>query len=102
MSNNLNAELISAREILDYARNKKSKNSRDYEAIVDLTYFISLNKETIASKEICEKIRSGYYDEVCKIKIEKVTADKIKIEKVTADNNCNLKLSEDNMQYSFF
>lgn len=92
MSNNLNVELISAREILDYARNKKSKNSRDYEAIVDLTYFISLNKETIASKEICEKIRSGYYDEVCKIKIEKVTAD----------NNCNLKLSEDNMQYSFF
>lgn len=92
MSNNLNAELISAREILDYARNKKSKNSRDYEAIVDLTYFISLDKETIASKEICEKIRSGYYDEVYKIKIEKVTAD----------NNCNLKLSDDNMQYSFF
>lgn len=95
MSNNLNSELISAREILDYARNKKSKNSRDYEAIVDLTYFISVvkgNEETIASKEICEKIRSGYYDEVCKIKIEKVTTD----------NSCNLKLSEDNMQYSFF
>lgn len=95
MSNNLNAELISAREILDYARNKKSKNSRDYEAIVDLTYFISVvkgNEETIASKEILEKIRSGYYDEVYKIKTDKVTAD----------NNCNLKLSEDNMQYSFF
>ena len=95
MSNNLNAELISAREILDYARNKKSKNSRDYEAIVDLTYFISVvkgNEETIASKEILKKIRSGYYDEVCKIKIEKITAD----------NNWNLKLSEDNMQYSFF
>lgn len=92
MSNNLNAELISAREILDYARNKKSKNSKDYEAIVDLTYFVSLNKETIASKEICEKIRSGYYDEVYKIKTDKITLD----------NNCNLKLSEDNMQYSFF
>ena len=92
MKNTLNTELILAREILDYARNKKSKNSRDYEAIVDLTYFISLDKETIASKEICEKIRSGYYDEVYKIKIEKVTAD----------NKCNLKLSEDNMQYSFF
>lgn len=92
MSNNLNAELISAREILDYARNKKSKNSRDYEAIVDLTYFISLDKETIASKEICEKIRSGYYDEVYQIKTGKIAAD----------NNCNLKLSEDNMQYSFF
>ena len=65
MSNNLNAELISAREILDYARNKKSKNSKDYEAIVDLTYFISIikeNKETIASKEILDKLRSGYYD----------------------------------------
>lgn len=92
MKNTLNTELILAREILDYERNKKSKNSRDYEAIVDLTYFISLDKETIASKEICEKIRSGYYDEVYKIKIDKVTAD----------NNCNLKLSEDNMQYSFF
>lgn len=92
MNNNLNAELISAREILDYARNKKSKNSKDYEAIVDLTYFVSLNKETIASKEICEKMRSGYYDEVYKIKTDKITLD----------NNCNLKLSEDNMQYSFF
>ena len=95
MSNNLNAELISAREILDYARNKKSKNSRDYEAIVDLTYFISVvkgNEETIASKEILKKIRSGYYDEVYKIKTGKIAAD----------NNCNLKLSEDNMQYSFF
>ena len=92
MSNNLNAELISAREILDYARNKKVKKSKDYEAIVDLTYFVSLNKETIASKEICEKIRSGYYDEVYKIKTDKITLD----------NNCNLKLSEDNMQYSFF
>ena len=92
MSNNLNDELISAREILDYARSKKLKNSRDYEAIVDLTYFISLDKETIASKEICEKIRSGYYDEVCKIKTGKIATD----------NNCNLKLSEDNMQYSFF
>ena len=95
MSNNLNAELISAREILDYARNKKSKNSRDYEAIVDLTYFISVvkgNEETIASKEILKKIRSGYYDEVYKIKIDKTIVD----------NNCNLKLSEDNMQYSFF
>lgn len=92
MSNNLNDELISAREILDYARSKKLKNSRDYEAIVDLTYFISLDKETIASKEILEKIRSGYYNEVYKIKTGKITAD----------NNCNLKLSEDNMQYSFF
>ena len=92
MSNNLNDELISAREILDYARSKKLKNSRDYEAIVDLTYFISLDKETIASKEILEKIRSGYYNEVYKIKTVKITAD----------NNCNLKLSEDNMQYSFF
>ena len=92
MSNNLNAELISAREILKHARNKKSKNSRDYETIVDLTYFISLDKETIASKEIREKIQSGFYDEVYKIKTDKVTAD----------NNFNLKLSEDNMQYSFF
>lgn len=90
--NNLNDELIVAREILKHARNKKSKNSRDYEAIVDLTYFISVNKETIASKEIREKIQSGFYYEVYKIKIDKVTAD----------NNCNLKLSEDNMQYSFF
>ena len=92
MSNNLNDELISAREILDYARSKKLKNSRDYEEIVDLTYFISLDKETIASKEILEKIRSGYYNEVYKIKKGKITAD----------NNCNLKLSEYNMQYSFF
>lgn len=62
MKNTLNTELILAREILDYARNKKVKKSKDYEAIVDLTYFISLDKETIASKEIGEKIRSGYYD----------------------------------------
>ena len=92
MKNTLNTELILAREILDYARNKKVKKSKDYEAIVDLTYFISLDKETIASKEICEKIRSGYYDEVYKVKIDKITID----------NGCNLKLSEDNMQYSFF
>ncbi|SCJ99047.1 Uncharacterised protein [uncultured Clostridium sp.] len=95
MSNNLNDELILAREILEYVRNKKLKKSKDYEAIIDLTYFISIvkgNKETVASKEIFEKIRSGYYDEVYKIKRDKVTAD----------NNCNLKLSEDNMQYSFF
>lgn len=91
MNNNLNAELISARAILDYARNKKVKKSKDYEAIVDLTYFISVNKETIASKEIREKIQSGFYDEVYKIKTGKIAAD----------NNCNLKLSEDNMQYSF-
>lgn len=78
--NNLNDELIVAREILKHARNKKSKNSKDYEAIVDLTYFISVNKETIASREIREKIQSGYYDEVYKIKIDKVTAD----------NTCNL------------
>ena len=95
MSNTLNTELILAREILEHVRNKKFKKSKDHEAIVDLIYFISIikeNKETIASKEICEKIRSGYYDEVYKIKTGKVAAD----------NNCNLKLSEDNMQYSFF
>lgn len=95
MSNNLNDELILAREILEYARNKKLKKSKDYEAIIDLTYFISIvkgNKETVSSKEILEKLRSGYYDEVYKIKIDKTTVD----------NNCNLKLSEDNMQYSFF
>lgn len=95
MSNNLNDELILAREVLEYVRNKKLKKSKDYEAIIDLTYFISIikrNKETIASKEILEKIRSGYYDEVYKIKIDKTIVD----------NNCNLKLSEDNMQYSFF
>ena len=90
MSNNLNDELILAREVLEYVRNKKLKKSKDYEAIIDLTYFISIikrNKETIV-----EKIRSGYYDEVYKIKIDKTIVD----------NNCNLKLSEDNMQYSFF
>lgn len=95
MSNNLNDELILARETLEYVRNKKLKKSKDYEAIIDLTYFISIvkgNKETVSSKEICEKIRSGYYDEVYKIKTGKITAD----------NNYNLKLSEDNMQYSFF
>lgn len=95
MNNTLNTELILAREVLEYVRNKKLKKSKDYEAIIDLTYFISIikrNKETIASKEILEKIRSGYYDEVYKIKIDKTIVD----------NNCNLKLSEDNMQYSFF
>ena len=95
MSNTLNTELILAREILEHVRNKKSKKSKDHEAIVDLTYFISIikeNKETIASKEILDKLRSGYYEEVYKIKTGKITAD----------NNCNLKLSEDNMQYSFF
>lgn len=95
MSNNLNDELILAREVLEYVRNKKLKKSKDYEAIIDLTYFISIvkgNKETVSTKEILEKLRSGYYDEVYKIKIDKTTVD----------NNCNLKLSEDNMQYSFF
>lgn len=95
MSNNLNDELILAREILEYARNKKLKKSKDYEAIIDLTYFISIvkgNKETVSSKDILEKLRSGYYDEVYKVKIDKTTVD----------NNYNFKLSEDNMQYSFF
>lgn len=95
MSNNLDNELILAREILDHARNKKAKKSKDYEAIVDLTYFISVNKqnkESIVGKDILEKIRSGYYDEIYKVKTDKITID----------NNCNLKLSEDNMQYYFF
>ena len=95
MKNTLNTEVILAREVLEYVRNKKLKKSKDYDAIIDLTYFISIvkgNKETVSSKEILEKLLSGYYDEVYKIKIDKVTAD----------NNCNLKLSEDNMQYSFF
>ena len=95
MSNNLNDELILAREILEYVRNKKLKKSKDYEAIIDLTYFISIvkgNKETVSTKEILDKLRNGYYDEVYKIKIDKTTVD----------NNCNLKLNEDNMQYSFF
>ena len=95
MSNKLNDELILDREILEYARNKKLKKSKDYEAIIDLTYFISIvkgNKETVSSKDILEKLRSGYYDEVYKVKIDKTTVD----------NNYNFKLSEDNMQYSFF
>lgn len=95
MSNDLNDELILAREILKYARSKRLKKSRDYEAIIDLTYFISSNKqnkESIVAKEILDKIRNGYYDENCKIKTDKIIVD----------NNCNLKLSEDNMQYSFF
>lgn len=79
-----------AKEIVKYAREKTYKNHKDYVAIIELSYFISVyqrNIETIESKKILKKIQSGYYDDVHKIKLVKEQ---------------KYKLADDNMQYSFF
>lgn len=90
MSINIKELLELAKEIVKYAREKTYKNHKDYSAIIELNYFISVhqqNIETIESKKILEKIQSGYYDDVHKIKVVKEQ---------------KYKLADDNMQYSFF
>lgn len=82
-------ELILAEEIIEHARNKSYKNHKDYTAIIDLTYFISANKQnkdTIESKRILEKLQNGYYDDVHKVKVVKEKEYKL----------------DDNIQYCFF
>lgn len=87
-------ELSKAKEILDSLRSKKTKNHKDYEAIIDLNYFISFYKSSNNITEqwgiILEKIRSGYYNEYKKV-VQNKNEDEIK-----------LKLGNDNMQYCFF
>ena len=83
-------EIELGNEIIKNARSKKFKTDKEYEAIIDLQYFIvivSQNKETEQSKCILERLRTGYYDEINK---------KIEVKKE------ELKLSDDNMQYCFF
>lgn len=90
MSINIKELLELAKEIVKYAKDKTYKNHKDYAAIIELNYFISVhqqNIETIESKKILEKIQSGYYDDIHKIKVVKEQ---------------KYKLADDNMQYSFF
>ena len=76
-----------AKEIIKYVREKTYKNHKDYAAIIELNYFISVHQQNIETIEILEKIQSGYYDDVHKIKVVKEQ---------------KYKLADDNMQYSFF
>lgn len=90
MGGNLKNELILAEKIIEHARNKSYKNHKDYVAIIELNYFISVNKQnkdTIEGKRILEKLQNGYYDDVHKVKVVK--------EK-------EYKLDDDNIQYCFF
>ena len=81
-------EIELANKIIKKARDKEIKTNKDYEAIIDLSYLITIisgNKETEQSNYILERLRTGYYDEV---------KDESKAEEI--------KLSDDNMQYCFF
>lgn len=81
-------EVEKANKIIKNARDKKFKTNKEYEAIIDLSYLvtvISQNKETEQANYILERLRAGYYDE----------ADKKEEVK-------ELKLSDDNIQYCFF
>ena len=87
MSINIKELLELAKEIVKYAKDKTYKNHKDYAAIIELNYFISVHQQNIETIEILEKIQSGYYDDVHKIKVVKEQ---------------KYKLADDNMQYSFF
>ena len=83
-------EIELANEIIKNARSKKVKTNKEYEAIIDLSYLITIisdNKETEQANYIVERLRAGYYDEINK---------EIEVKKE------ELKLSDDNMQYCFF
>lgn len=76
-----------AKEIIKHTREKTYKDNKEYEAIIDLSYFISTyeqNIETIRSKKILENLQSGYYG-VYKGKVVKEKEYKL----------------VDNVQYSF-
>lgn len=81
-------EIELANKIIKKARDKGNKTNKEYEAIIDLSYLVTIisgNKETEQSNYILERLRTGYYDEV---------KDEVKAEE--------LKLSDDNIQYCFF
>lgn len=81
-------EIELANKIIKKARDKEIKTNKDYEAIIDLSYLITIisgNKETEQSNYILERLRTGYYDEV---------KNEVKAKE--------LKLSDDNIQYCFF
>lgn len=76
-----------AKEIIKCKREKTYKDNKDYEAIIDLSYFISTckqNIETAASKRILKNLQNGYYG-VYKRKVVKEQEYKL----------------VDNIQYSF-
>ena len=76
-----------AKEIIKCKREKTYKDNKDYEAIIDLSYFISTykqNVETVESKRILENLQNGYYG-VYKRKVVKEQEYKL----------------VDNIQYSF-
>ena len=81
-------EIELANKIIKKVRDKENKTNKDYEAIIDLSYLVTIiseNKETEQSNYILERLRTGYYDEV---------KDEVKAEE--------LNLSDDNIQYCFF
>lgn len=83
-------EIERANKIIEKSRNKKVKTNKEYEAIIDLSYFVTIasgNKETKQANYILDRLITGYYDEV---------DNKEEIKKQ------ELKLSDDNMQYCFF
>ncbi|MCI9110596.1 hypothetical protein [uncultured Clostridium sp.] len=76
-----------AKEIIKCKREKTYKDNKDYEVIIDLSYFISTykqNVETVESKRILENLQNGYYG-VYKRKVVKEQEYKL----------------VDNIQYSF-
>ena len=83
-------EIEKANKIINNVREKKFKTNKEYEAIIDLSYLvtvISQNNETQQANYILERLRSGYYDEINE-------SNKVEVKE--------LKLSDDNMQYCFF
>jgi len=83
---NYENELMLAEKIIKHIRDKSYKNHKDYAAIIDLNYFISI-RNTEQSEIILERLQNGYYDDVYKVKVVK--------EK-------EYKLDDDNIQYCFF
>lgn len=82
-------EIELANEIIKNARSKEVKTNKEYEAIIDLSYLVTViseNKETEQANYILERLRTGYYDGIYK--------NEVKVQE--------LKLSDDNMQYCFF
>lgn len=80
-------EIEKANKIIKSARDKKHKTNKEYEAIIDLSYLVTIisgNRETEQANYILSKLKAGYYDEVDKEEVKE------------------LKLSDDNIQYCFF
>lgn len=89
MSNTLKNEVTLAEEIVKHLRNKAIKVSKEYEAVIELNYFIAVyrnEKETIESKRILGKLQNEYYEDIYIAKL---------------DNKNEYKIADDNMQYCF-